>query len=67
MAIKQYSYLDIPSAVRVRKAAEAQANIRKALSDPSISNDQKQNLQTRLMSISSWAAGTLPGASTDPK
>lgn len=62
MALRQYSYRDIPRHIRAQRAAEAMRQVQATLSDPSASPEKKEAAQRQREYLRQWAAGTLPDA-----
>jgi hypothetical protein len=58
------NYLGLSEEKRDETAAKARAQIKAALSSPTITAEQRAVLQERLTHLNKWAAGALPSSAT---
>lgn len=59
MAIKSFTYLDIPSTHRRKTAAMALNRLKEHQSDPTLTEEQRQLMRERALHLENWVAGTL--------
>jgi hypothetical protein len=64
MAIKLYTYHDIPRHIRVQRAGERIRQLQETLSNPVATAEQREEAPKQREYMLQWAAGTLPLAPT---
>lgn len=62
MAIKMYTYLDIPRHVRAQRAGERIRQLQETLTNPAATAEQREEARKQRDYMLQWAAGTLPSA-----
>jgi hypothetical protein len=60
MAVKHKNYLSIPTARRKATASKSLTQLREALGNPTLTEDQRSAVIERIERVNKWAAGTLP-------
>jgi septal ring-binding cell division protein DamX len=66
--IRHLTYQDIPQALRVQKAGEAQRRLQAVLANPSATPEQRESARQRQDILRQWSAGTLtsPTSTVEP-
>lgn len=59
MAIKSFTYQDIPQGQRRKAASMAINRLREHLSDPTVTMEQGQKMRERLSQLQQWVEGTI--------
>lgn len=60
MAVRSFTYLDIPAAKRQETATKVISRLRENLNDPTTTSDQAARLTQRVAVLEQWANGTIP-------
>jgi hypothetical protein len=58
------NYIGLTAEKRDEVAAKARTQIKAALSNPALTEEQRAVLQERLTRLNQWAAGSLPSSAT---